>query len=115
MPRVLLAEDDAMMVSLLKTLLNLEGYEVETLLDKPGAYLDTILKVNPDAMLVDLNLGGMSGLDLVREMRLHPILKTIKVVIASGSPKREECMAAGANAFLLKPFMPDELIKVLRA
>ncbi len=114
MPKVLLAEDDAMMVSLLKTLLKLEGYEVETLLDKPGAYLETILKMKPDAMLVDLHLGEVSGLDLVREMRRQPDLKPVKVIMASGSPKGEECLAAGADVFLLKPYMPDDLIKAMR-
>jgi CheY-like chemotaxis protein len=115
MPKVLLAEDDAMMLSLLKTLLKLEGYEVDTLLDKPGSYLETILKIRPDVILVDVHLGETSGIDLVREMRLQPGLQNLKVIMASGSPKKEECMAAGANAFLLKPYMPDDLIKAMRA
>jgi DNA-binding response OmpR family regulator len=115
MPKVLLAEDDPMMVSLLKTLLKLEGYEVDTLLDKPGNYLQTILNIKPDAILVDVYLGETNGVELVREMRRQPDLESMKIIMASGSPREEECMAAGANAFLLKPYMPDDLIKTLRA
>jgi DNA-binding response OmpR family regulator len=114
MPKVLLAEDDTMMVSLLKILLKLEGYEVDTVLDKPGRYLETILKARPNVILVDVHLGNASGIDLVREMRLQPDLKNVKVIMASGLPKEEECLAAGADAFLLKPYMPDDLIKAIR-
>ena len=115
MPKVLLAEDDIMMVSLLKTLLTLEGYQVDTLLDKPGGHLETILQIKPDVILVDVHLGETNGLDLVREMRRQPDLKTVKVIMASGSPKGEECLAAGADIFLLKPYMPDDLNQAMRA
>jgi DNA-binding response OmpR family regulator len=115
MPKVLLAEDDPTMISLLKILLKLEGYEVDTLLDKPGTHLETILKIKPDVILVDVNLGETNGLDLVREMRRQPDLQNVKVIMASGMAKNDECLAAGADAFLLKPYMPDDLIQAMRA
>ena len=114
MPKVLLAEDDSMMVSLLKTLLTLEGFQVDTLLDKSGGYLENILKAKPDVILVDVFLGEYNGLDLVREMRRQPDLQNVKVIMASGMEKKTECLDAGANAFLLKPYMPDDLIKAMR-
>jgi DNA-binding response OmpR family regulator len=115
MPKVLLAEDDKMMVSLLKTLLTLEGYEVDTLLDKPGSYLENILKIRPDVFLVDVFLGDTNGMDLVREMRRQPELQNMKIIMASGMAKEDECLDAGANTFLLKPYMPDDLIQAMRA
>jgi CheY-like chemotaxis protein len=115
MPKVLLADDDATMISLLTTLLGLEGFEVGTLLDKPGDMLETIRNEKPDALLVDVHLGGRSGLDLVRAVRGSPDLKGIRIVMVSGIEKRQECEAAGADAFLLKPYMPDDLFRLLRS
>ena len=115
MPKVLLVEDDFTMVSLLKTLLVMEKYEVETLLDKSGDVLENIQKINPDFLLVDVFLGYRNGLDLVRELRNQPKLNPIRVIMVSGINMSSECLSAGANAFLLKPFMPDELMNVLRS
>ena len=44
-----------------------------------------------------------------------PDFKALKIVMASGIDKTEECLAAGANVFLLKPYMPNELFDILRA
>jgi CheY-like chemotaxis protein len=115
MPKVLLADDDFTMISLLKTLLGMEGYQVETLLDKTGEPVDFIRASKPDILLVDVFLGDRNGLDLVRDLRRHPDLNGIKVVMVSGVDKSHECLAAGANAFLLKPYMPDDLFKILRS
>jgi len=114
MSKVLLAEDDNTMVSLLKTLLGMEGYQVTTLLDQEGDLLEIIRKEKPDILLLDVFLGERNGVDILRQVRKAPDLKSIKVVMASGVDKSNECMAAGANAFLLKPYMPEELMEILR-
>jgi CheY-like chemotaxis protein len=115
MTKVLLADDDATMISLLTTLLGMEGYQVGTVLDKQGSILDIIRSEKPDAMLIDVYLGNLNGLDLVRDIRGSDEMKGIKIIMASGVDKSEECLAAGADAFLLKPYMPDDLFKYLRA
>jgi CheY-like chemotaxis protein len=115
MKKVLLADDDYTMVSLLKTLLNMEGYQVATLLDKPGDILENIRDAKPDILLLDVYLGDRNGLDLVHKIRQMPDLKDIRIVMASGVDKTEECLAAGADVFLLKPYMPNELFDILRA
>ncbi len=114
MVKVLLADDDTMMVSLLKTLLSMDGYQVDTLLDKPGDILENIRTSKPDVFLVDMFLGDLNGLDIINRMRNQPDLKAIKVIMASGIDKSKECLAAGANYFLLKPYMPEDLFKILR-
>jgi CheY-like chemotaxis protein len=114
MPKVLLADDDYTMVALLTTLLTMDGYEVATLLDKPGDTMENIRHAMPDILLIDIFLGNKNGLDIVRELRQLPDLNCIRVVMASGIDKREECLAVGANAFLLKPYMPSELFAVLK-
>ena len=115
MLKILLADDDFSMVGLLKNLLDMEGYQVVTLLDKPGDILENIRSAKPDILLIDIYLGDRNGLDIVRQLRQMPDLDRIRIIMASGIDKREECLAAGADVFLLKPYMPNELFDKLRA
>jgi DNA-binding response OmpR family regulator len=115
MLKILLADDDYSMVGLLTTLLDMEGYQVETLLDKPGDIMGNIRSAKPDILLIDIYLGDRNGLDIVRQLRKMPDLDGIRIIMASGIDKREECLAAGADVFLLKPYMPNELFDKLRA
>ena len=114
MTKVLLADDDYTMVALLKTLLGMEGYQVATLLDKAGDILENIRLENPDIMLIDIFLGDRNGLDIVRQIRQMQDLKSMRIIMASGIDKTEECLEAGADVFLLKPYMPNELFDKLR-
>ena len=113
MRKILLADDDLSMVALLKTLLTLEGYQVETLLDKSGDILENIRQANPDVLLIDIFLGDRNGLEIVRLIRQMPDLKRLMIIMASGVDKTEDCLTAGADAFLLKPYMPKELFDIL--
>jgi CheY-like chemotaxis protein len=115
MLKILLADDDYTMVALLKTLLTMEGYQVATLMDKAGDILENIREANPDVLLIDIYLGNCNGLDIVRQIRQSLDLNHLKIIMASGVDKTEECLAAGADAFLLKPYMPNELFDILRA
>jgi DNA-binding response OmpR family regulator len=113
MAKILLAEDDKTMVSLLKTLLTMEGFEVlglEADADIPAA----ALREKPDALFMDVHLGEQSGVEILEEIRSNKELADLRVVMTSGLDVREQCIRSGANAFLLKPFMPDDLIKVLK-
>ena len=115
MPKVLLADDDSTMVTLLQTLLGMEGYQVATLLDKTGNIVENIRHEKPDILLMDVYLGTCYGVDIARKIRALPDMKDLKIVMVSGVDKTAECLAAGANAFLLKPYMPDTLFDLLRA
>jgi DNA-binding response OmpR family regulator len=115
MEKVLLADDDFTMVTLLKTLLGMEGYQVATLLDKTGDVLDNIRCEKPDVLLIDIYLGDRNGMDVVRQIRETPDMKDLRIIMVSGIDKTEECLAAGANAFLLKPYMPEELFDRLHS
>jgi CheY-like chemotaxis protein len=113
MPKILLAEDDPTMVMLLTTLLKLEGFDVVALgadADVPAA----VLSEKPDSILMDVNIGRQNGMDLVQAIRQNPVNAGLNIVMASGYNLKEECLQRGANHFLLKPFMPDDLIKLLK-
>ncbi len=111
--KVLLAEDDPTMVSLLTTLLKMEGFHVVSLHadeDVPAA----VRKETPDVLLMDVHLLHQSGLDILEKIRTTEDISHTPVVMSSGANVREECFNHGANGFLLKPYMPDELITILK-
>lgn len=113
MARVLLAEDDATMVSLLTTLLKMEGFDVFAL-DASMDVAAEVEKQKPDALFMDVHLGGQSGMNILEKIRKNKKNNGVRIVMTSGMNMRDECMTRGADAFLLKPFMPDDLINALR-
>ena len=113
MPKVLLAEDDHTMVSLLKTLLKLEGFEVVAL-DVNADVPPAVERENPEALLMDVHLGKQSGMDIVQVIRKNPALANVRIVMTSGLNVKEECLKHGADHFLMKPFIPDDLLSLLK-
>jgi len=113
MPKVMLAEDDATMLSLLRTLLKMEGFETTTLSVEEDV-IEALCRDLPDIVLLDVNLTQGNGIDFLRRIRREDGLKNIVVIMSSGMPLEEECLKAGANSFLLKPYMPDILISAIK-
>lgn len=113
MAKVLLAEDDLTMVSLLKTLLKMEGFEVAAL--NTGSNVPAeVGHERPDILFLDVHFGNQSGVEIIQAIRKNKDLSNLRVVMTSGMSMQEECLRAGANAFLLKPFAPDDLIRLLK-
>lgn len=113
MAKILLAEDDSTMVSLLKTLLKMEGFDVVAL-DVYSDVAAAVEKEKPHALFMDVHLGGQSGMNILESIRSNQKNSNIRIIMTSGMNMREECISRGADAFLLKPFMPDDLIKALQ-
>ena len=112
----MLIEDDAVMLSLLKTLLEYEGFQTAQL-DGEGTLqemLDRVRLEKPELVLLDINLHHINGLDLLRKFRQDKELKTMRVLISSGMDMRSQSYIEGANGFILKPYMPDELVSRIR-
>jgi len=113
MAKVLLVDNDATTVSLLRILLELDGYGV-TVCSVPDEVLAAVSREAPDVVLMDVFLTGGDGLDLLRKMRATPGIERIPVVMTSGMELSEECVRAGANGFLLKPYPPEQLSQVIK-
>ena len=113
MARVMLVDDDMTMLSLLRTLLELDGFEV---IEAPvlGDILEVARRESPDVLLMDCILPEIDGLDLLQDIRRDEETRGMVVVMTSGMDYEERCMARGANAFLQKPYSPDRLFEVLR-
>lgn len=113
MRKVLLAEDDTIMVSLLKTLLKMEGYQVVAVdadADVPAA----ARAETPDVLLLDVHLSRQDGLAILDQLRQNDATQALNVVMTSGLNLRDECLKRGATDFLLKPYMPDDLVSTLK-
>jgi CheY-like chemotaxis protein len=113
MPKIMLAEDDPTMVTLLETLLGMEGYQVVSL-DMDDDVFESVRRDLPDVLLLDVNLPNANGLDVLDQVRSDDETKDLKVVMASGLNLEYECLQHGANGFLLKPYMPDDLLDLLK-
>ncbi|MDP1547641.1 MAG: response regulator [Anaerolineales bacterium] len=111
--KILLAEDDVTMISLLETLLQMEGFQVVTL-PADGDVTAAVRRENPDVLLMDVHLSTQNGLDVLDRLRSSDDTSGVRVVMSSGANVREECLNRGADEFLPKPYMPDDLISILR-
>jgi DNA-binding response OmpR family regulator len=115
MPKVMLIEDDETMSSLLTILLQFEGYAVSTSTDdSPNGFFEAMRRDKPDLILLDVHLRQGNGIEILRTMRNTPDLQDLHVLMTSGLNYKEECLQAGADNFLLKPYMPDELINLIK-
>jgi len=112
----MLIEDDRTMRALLKTLLELEKFTVASWSGQPGDDILTQVRAEkPDVLLLDVHLRSINGFDVLRDVRADPELSPIRVLMTSGMDLKEECVASGANGFLLKPYATNDLIDMIRA
>jgi CheY-like chemotaxis protein len=73
-----------------------------------------VQREKPHALFMDVHLGGQSGMKILEAIRKNRDTANVRVVMTSGLNMKDECLRGGANAFLLKPFMPDDLIHALK-
>lgn len=114
MSNVLLAEDDVTMVKLLETLLKMEGYQVSAL-DADASVAEAVLADPPDILLMDVHLSNNNGIEEMKKLRAAPGGGDVRVLMVSGLDFKAECLANGADGFLQKPFMPDDLLSALQS
>jgi len=112
--KIVLVEDDDDTRTLLKFLLESEGYNVTTADDGHRA-MEIIESMQPDILITDLMMPKVSGLDLIRRTRqLHPSIP-ILLLSGNGDVIRCDALEAGANKIFVKPFDTDELLKTVKA
>jgi CheY-like chemotaxis protein len=112
--KVMILEDNAMMRSLLQTLLELESFLVSCPTFPLTDPIQTIRETKPDLILMDVNLPGTNGIALLGTIRATEDIRNTKIIMSSGSDRKQESLQAGANSFLMKPYMPDDLIRMVK-
>ena len=110
MKTVIVVDDDKTFTGLLKTIFDLEGYNAVILAD-PHQVIETARQVSPHLILMDVHIGRNDTLDVLQELKSDEALKKVPVMMDSGMDHSSKCLAAGADAFLLKPFRPSELLE----
>jgi signal transduction histidine kinase/CheY-like chemotaxis protein len=114
--RILVIEDGDDCRSLLKQILELEGYEVIEARDGPGG-LAAVLDQRPDVALVDIGLPDLSGYELARRVRQDARGQQVRLIAVTGygMPRDvQEVRQAGFDGHLVKPLRYPELLKLLR-
>jgi len=116
-PRVLVVEDEADHLAAVRLTLKLSGYDVWDALTGEQA-LSVLAERSPDAVVLDVRLPGIDGLDVFRRLRAQERLAAVPVVLCSAHADADECDIAISDPharFLAKPYHPNELIDTLRA
>ncbi len=112
-PRVLLIEDDPVMVKLLSFALEKRGFEVKIATDGKKA-LDYLTSTEePNLVLLDLMLPFINGYEILSEIRKNNLWKSIPVIVMTAEARRQcinEAFDAGANDYLVKPVQFDDLL-----
>ena len=112
--RVLVVDDEENLRLVLETMLRRHGYTVKAVASAEAA-LAALEAFAPDFVLADVRMGGMSGIELTRELAARGSSVTVIVMSAYGSIELAlEAMKAGAYDYVAKPFKQDEVLLALR-
>ena len=107
--RLLVVEDEKALCESIAKGLRLDGYEVDTAFDGEEA-MDIISTDSYDLIILDLNLPGMDGLDILKNMRASDNETNVLILSARGGlSDKIEGLDSGANDYLCKPFHFEEL------
>jgi two-component system, OmpR family, response regulator MprA len=113
-PRVLVVEDDTDIAGVLRRSLDKEGYDVrvagdgETALDEAGVF-------EPDAVVLDLGLPKLDGVEVCRRLRTEGDVPILILTARDALNARVEGLDSGADDYLVKPFEREELLARIRA
>jgi two-component system response regulator PrrA len=113
--RVLVVDDEADFLATYERLLRRQGYEV-TVVSSRAAALAVVARARLALVISDLQLSDGDGMDVVRAARAAPV--PLPVIVVTGYPseeRRRAALAAGATAFLAKPFAAAALLASVRA
>lgn len=115
--RILVVEDDTDVANVFGMILEHAGFAV-TVANSVTAAMNSVTEMMPDAIILDLMLSDMSGLELARYVRERSGTKHIPVVVVSGATggfQKNQAMQAGVDLFLGKPIGVDELLQAVES
>ena len=116
-PLVLVADDDADILSLVSLRLEKAGYDVVSATDGREAF-DLVREQRPDAAILDVRMPEMDGLELIRSIRADEQSKGMLVIALSARVREAniaEGLEAGADEYMQKPFSGKQLIELVEA
>jgi phosphate regulon transcriptional regulator PhoB len=117
LPRVLVVEDEDDIRGLVRYNLEQEGFAVDDARDGGEGY-ESIRRRAPDALVLDLMLPGMSGLELCQKLRADSATQALPIVMLTAKSSELDRILGlemGADDYVVKPFSPRELVARIRA
>jgi CheY-like chemotaxis protein len=114
--RVLVVDDDEVIRQLIAVNLQLEGFDVSTAVDGQDC-LDRVAEIHPDVITLDVMMPRLDGWETAIQLRRSPDTAHIKVVLITARAQEDDKnhgAQVGADAYLTKPFDPNEMIRVVR-
>ena len=114
--RVLVADDSAVIRTLISVNLELEGFDVVTAVDGQDA-LDKIHDVIPDVVTIDVVMPRLDGFDTVERMRADPRTQDLKIAMVTACAQVDDLRRGdevGVDAYVTKPFDPTTLVRTVR-
>jgi two-component system, OmpR family, phosphate regulon response regulator PhoB len=113
---ILIVEDHPTMREAMRLVLEHEGFEIREASDGPAA-LTMVREEPPDLVFLDLNIPGMSGAEVLRELKGDPSTKDVRVIIvtATGEEERGGVLKLGADEYFTKPFSPTALLRTVES
>lgn len=115
--KILIVDDDESMVKSLKRILKLYGYECTPAYSAPDG-LKQAVQVNPDLILLDMNMPLMSGFGFLTEIKNSAKLSHIPIVVLSGENDNDtvqEAMNRGAIGYLVKNYLENDLLMMIHS
>jgi len=115
MARVMIADDSDAIRLILQDILKIGKHEIAAEAINGVEAVDRYSKVTPDVLLLDLAMPKKDGLTVVKEiMAKHPHAKIILITASDNQNVINECLKAGASAFISKPFDFDHVLKLIK-
>ncbi|MEW5785922.1 MAG: response regulator [Bacillota bacterium] len=114
--KILLVEDEKNIILGVRTCLDAVGYQVEIVENGEDA-LAFVRKDKPDLILLDLLLPKVDGFEVLAVLKSDPATSAIPVVVLTAKAEEEDrqrVLDAGANAYMTKPFRPQDLWDILK-
>lgn len=114
--RILIIDDNEDIVFMLEAMLKLKGYKIDVKTN-PERLEDYLHSTKPDVILMDMLLSGSDGREICMQLKANDSFADIPVIMISAHPTaKDDCLEAGADFFLAKPFdMKNLYAKVLEA
>lgn len=113
LPLAVIVEDDPDIVDLFRQVLEIAGFRTEVILDGMDA-LQQISALQPELVLLDLQLPRMSGVDILERMRMDPMMVTIPVVVITAYSHSLKNLTFEPDLLLQKPVDINKLIKIVQ-
>jgi len=115
MKKILFVDDAPEMRKLLEATFGGEEYQLLVAEDGLEA-VETSLREKPDVIIMDIEMPRLNGIEATRRIKANPDTAASRIIVVSGArpdTSVERCVAAGAEAYLAKPYSPLELIDIV--